>query len=293
MSALAGAGAASASTTGKGTFTCSGTSQSPGTLAGTFSRVVVRGVCAVNAGPAKVRGNLTIARNGVLLAVFALNDVTHTGRSNLTVGGNLRVRRGGTLIMGCAAETNPCLDDPNPNSPTLSSSSSVGGNLIAHGALGVVVHSSTIGGNVIQIGGGGGRDCTPKGIFELFMSPVYSDYEDSVVGRNMVVIGLRSCWYGTIRDNLHGNVLLAGNKLADPDAMEVVTNHVRGNLMCFRNDPAVQFGDSGGMPNEVRGHAAGQCGFDVLQPNPAPTATTPAGPLQHISIHVRHHHQTS
>jgi hypothetical protein len=285
LSALTGAGTASASTAAPGWYVCSGTARSPGVLTGNFARVLVRGRCVVNAGPAYVRGPLIIAPHGTLVAAFALNDTTGRGSSNLRVGGDLTVLRRAALIMGCAAADFPCLDDPNQASPTLGSTSSVGGSLIARGALGVVVHDSTIGTSVIQTGGGGGRDCTPKGIFKQTGSPVYSDYEDTFIGRNLLVAGLRSCWYGTLRDTVRGSVLLFRNKLADPDAMEVVSNRIHRNFRCFGNSPAPQFGDSGGMSNRVRGRASGQCGFGVFQPNPAP-----GGPLQRISIRVRFRH---
>ena len=54
----------SAATAGAATssarYVCSGTAKSPGLLAGTYSSVVVRGVCAVNGGPAVVTGHVTI-----------------------------------------------------------------------------------------------------------------------------------------------------------------------------------------------------------------------------------------
>ncbi len=288
---LAGAGVVTAAAAGMPRFTCSGTARSPGVLAGTYTNVVVRGLCDVNAGAANVQRDLVIARGGTLLAAFARNHRTHHGSSSLTVGGSLTVRRGGTLIMGCEAAHFACIDDPNQKDPTLASASAVTGNLIAKHALGIVVHLSSIGGNVIQVGGGGGRNCTPTGIFAAFKSPVYSDYEDNSVGGNLAVRGLRSCWFGALRDDVGGSALVQGNKVADPDAMEVVSNNVRRGLGCFGNSPAVQFGDSGGTPNVVRGQADGQCGFDVLKPNPAATKTTPAGPLTPISVRARRHHR--
>jgi hypothetical protein len=290
LSALAGSGTASAATAWRGWYICKGSDRHPGSLSGHHRGVLVRGLCEVNAGPAVVRGSLIVSPRSTLVAAYARNDVTGHGDSNLTVGGSLIVKHHAALILGCAAATFPCLDDPDPDNPTLGSTSSVAGNLIASHPLGVVVHGATIGTSVRETGGGGGRDCTPKGIFAKFGSPVYSDYEDTFVGRDFKVTGLRSCWYGTLRDNLRGNALVARNKLADPDATEVISNKVRGSLKCYRNSPAVQFGDSGGNSNRVRGHAAGQCGFHVLQPNPAPTDTTPGGPLQHISVHMGHHH---
>ena len=55
---------------------------------------------------------------------------------------------------------------------------------------------------------------------------------------------------------------------SDPDAGEVLQNTVHGSIACFGNTPAVQFGDSGASPNVVGRHAIGQCGFNVISPDP-------------------------
>jgi hypothetical protein len=274
------------------TYTCSGTAKAPGTLTGTHSSVVVSGACEVNAGPARVIHSLVIEPGGALVAVFGLNDHTGKGHSSLAVGGNLIVERGATLVMGCdnlydvafghRSPNFACVDDPNQNKPTLSSHDTVGGNLIAHDPLGVVVHNSSIHGNVVETGGGGGLNCTPAGVFSLFKSPVYSDYEHMSIGGSVSVIGLRSCWFGAIYLSVRGSLTVSGNKMADPDGMEVVTNTVRRNFTCWRNKPAIQFGDSDGKPNKVGRHASGQCGFNVILPSPAPEA--------HIHVHVKHLH---
>ena len=233
-SLLAGAGIASAAAAGAPRFTCSGHAKQPGVLAGTYSDVVVRGVCVVNSGSAYVQRDLVVAPGATLLAAFARDRTTRGGSSSLTVGGSLTVLRGGTLILGCEAAHFACIDDPNQKNPTLNSSSSVGGNL--------------------------------------------------------TVTGLRSCWFGALRNNLRNSALVAGNTMADPDAMEVVSNTVRHSLSCLGNSPAVQYGDSVGTPNVVRRWATGECGFNVFQPNPARTKTSPAGPLTPISVRARHHH---
>jgi hypothetical protein len=277
---------------GAWTYTCSGTAKAPGTLTGSHYQVVVRGVCAVNAGHARVRHNLTITRGGALIAVFGLNHRTHHGSSSLTVGGNLILERGASLAMGCdrkydhafgqSSANFACADDPHPNKPTLSSHSTVYGSLIARNALGVVVHNSTIRGSVLETGGGGGLNCKPAGVFKLFKSPVYSDYEHTRIGGNLTVTWLRSCWFGAINDDVRGSVTVSRNHMADPDAMEVVTNTIRRNLTCRGNRPAIQFGDSDGNPNRVGRRAAGQCGFSVILPSPAPQA--------HLHVRVKHKH---
>jgi hypothetical protein len=277
---------------------CTGTATAPGTLAGTYSNVVIKGVCFVNGGVATVRHDLLVSSNSALGAVFALNDVTKHGFSRLSVGGNLVVARGGTLFMGCERKiinifgkpsaVFPCIDDPNQAKPTLSSHDVVGGSLIENHPLGVVVHNSTIGGSVIEIGGGGGVTCTPSGIFKALKSPVYSDYEDNLVVGSILVTGLRSCWYGAFRNRVGGSLTVIGNRMADPDASEVATNTVLGNLTCFSNKPAIQFGDSDGAPNRVGHGAFGECGFGVILPNPAPEAHLHV-PVKHmhISVHLR------
>ena len=76
---------------------------------------------------------------------------------------------------------------------------------------------------------------------------------------NLVIRRLHTCWLGIIRNNVGGSVRLIGNRLGDPDAMEVVTNHVSGNLSCFNNNPVAQVGDSMGEENIVLGQKRGEC----------------------------------
>src|ERR1700730_3948378 len=105
-----------------GPHVCTGTVASPGVLAGKYSsHVIVQGACAVNAGAAMVSGNLTGRPGAVLVAAFALNGQSGSGSSSLTVRGNLEIQNGAALILGCDPQSFPCIDDPNPASPTLSS----------------------------------------------------------------------------------------------------------------------------------------------------------------------------
>lgn len=261
------------------TRTCTGTATSPGTLTGTYrGNVIVKGVCAVNAGRAVVKGNLTIAPGGALLAIFALNDKTHKGFSSLTVKKNVTVAKDAALVLGCEPSFFTCADDTG-KTPTLQSRGTIGGALSASAPLGVLVHNSSISGSVIEHGGGGGLSCTPKGIFKLFKSPAYSDYEDNIIGHSVRVTSVHSCWLGLLRNAVHGRVTFSANKMADPDANEVLHNYVNRSLTCRGNVPAVQYGDSGSTPNAVNGTAAGQCSFSRRVPDPAPS-----GPLEPISV---------
>ena len=268
--------AAGAAVTG-GTVTCSGTPSAPGVLTGTHGAVVVRGACEVNAGAAVVNGDLTLSPGSALLAAFALNDKTGTGTSSLTVNGNVLVRSGATLLMGCNPANFPCLDDPNQTNPTLSMHPTVSLDLRSNQPLGVIVHNFTVGGDVIQTGGGGGVNCNPQGVFKLFQSPVYSTYEVGSVGGDVRITGVQSCWMGIVQLQVGNTMVMSQNKLADPDAIEILANHITGNLICRGNSRTWDSAEAGNglfprtpQPNTVLRNRKGQC---VLS-----SPTKPGGP---------------
>jgi len=257
---------------------CSGTIKAPGVLTGTHSGdVVVQGKCVVNAGPAVVDGNLTLSPGSALLAAFGLNDRTGHGKSSLTVRGDLQVGRDATLLLGCNPANFACLDDPHPGKPTLSSHAIVGKNLVSQRPLGIIVHNTSVGGNVTQNGGGAGKNCTPSGVFRHFHSPVYTTYEHGSVGGNVFVTGVRSCWMGLVTLHVGGEMVIRNNTLADPDAIEILANNIQGNLVCRGNSMTWDSADKGNslfpripQPNTVAGKRAGQC---VLS-----SPTKPGGP---------------
>jgi hypothetical protein len=261
LALLGGSSVAAASSPGPATC---GSASLP---AGIYTSVDVTGACMVNAGPVTVLGNVTVEAGAALIAGYA------TGNSSITVVGNITVGSNATLVLGCEASNFPCFDDPNPMAPTLNSADAVEGSVTTSGALGVIVHKSTVTGDIVQTGGGGGLSCTPSGIFTTFGSPVYSDYEDNTIGGNLRVTGLGSCWFGAIRNTIGGSATFSQNSFADPDANENLTNLIAGNLICSNNSPATQYGDSHGSANVVSGFATGECAFSVLQPNPAPGGT--------------------
>ena len=128
------------------------------------------------------------------------------------------------------------------------------------------MHNSTISGNVQANGGGAGLTCEPTGIFALFGSPAYSDYENSTIRGNLEVSGVTSCWQGVIRDHVSGNVALLNNQFADPDAIEILSNQISGNLACQHNSHVWNSTDEtealyprAPKPNTVRGFRSGQC----------------------------------
>jgi hypothetical protein len=254
--------------------------------------VVVRGVCVVKGGQADIEHDLIVSDGAALLAIFGRRH------ARLTVGGDVFVGRHGTLIMGCESKiisvfghrqpVFPCADDPHQRHPTLNSHGVILGALIAHEPLGIVIHNSFLREDVVQRGGGGGVSCKPTGIFRLFGFPPYSDYEDSVFGDSLSVTGVHSCWFGALRNVVGIDLHVSRNRMADPDAMEVLGNLVLDNLSCSHNVPLVHFGDSGGHSNRVAGSATGGCGFRVLRWNPARGSHIPVKPrLEHISVHLR------
>ena len=227
----------------------SATCQGGSVAAGSYAALKIAGICSIDAGNVHVGGDLTILSGGGLNAGF--------GGSNLTVGHDLVVKWSGLLLLGCEPGAFICFNDPDQTVGTLSTNDRVRGSLLATGATLVVVHHSQLGA-AIQSGGGGGVTCD---VFPLGPSgpPAYTDYEDNVIRGNASVVGLHTCWSGFIRNRVRGSVTYSDNKLADPDANEVVTNVIRHNLVCTGNSPKVQVGDSGGAPNTVGGKALGQC----------------------------------
>jgi hypothetical protein len=285
---LAGQAPAGAATAHTGPYrdVCVGTPRDPGVVSGTYyDSLKIEGICYVNNDAAVIRANLVVSRNSALIAIWGNGP-------SLTVDHDLIVDHGATLVMGCERKVIrifghksavfPCVNDPHQSRPTYSSHDTVNGYLVAHDTLGVVVHNSSIGRNVAEIGGGGGLTCAPIGPFKLFGSPVYSDFEDNQVGGSLRIIGLRSCWLGALRNSVGANLTVQRNKMRDPDAMEINSNWVGKNISCRSNRPRVQFGDGDGNSNAVAGLAFGECGFRVVLPDPAPEA--------HLHVRVRWKH---
>lgn len=272
--ALVTAGSSFASSSTK---VCKGSLKKPGVLSGTVvGNVVVKGGCEVSHGAAKVEGNVTVRPGGVLVAAFAHNVKTHKGHGNLTITGNLTVKKGATAVLGCEAAHFACIDD-NQTHPKFANKVKIGGNVTSTGTLGTIIHVTKIGGNVVQNGGGGGASCagTP-GVFGLFKSPQYSDYEDVSIGGTLTISNMSSCWLGVLRVHVAKSFNLNKNTMADPDAMEIGTNVIDGNLACTGNKNLVpasaavwdshEANASNGSffpriaePNTVKGKRSGQC----------------------------------
>lgn len=285
-------------------YTCSG-----GNIpSGTYSSIRVTGYCFVPSGLVKVRGDVTLARGAMLDATTPAGFGTPQAANLpgiLQVGGNIEVGRGAVLFLGCDAaivcppgfSTYPGPPGLYPDFPVLGYSNPgdvVRGDIESRGALGVVVHSVKIGGDASLIGGGGGPAqltggpgsgaCFNPTVVPVppawsasgvvtgsgFPLPVYSDFEENSIGGDLVVKGLQTCWMGALRNKIGGNLIDVNNTFGDPDANEVLTNLIRGDIVCHGNNSVVQIGDSAGPPNVVSGDASGECAFNVIDPTGGP-----------------------
>lgn len=227
-----------------GGYTCSGGSSAPSfnpsiIPPGSYESVTVTGTCLIPGGKVDVEGNLSVRAGAVLVTNFPGPPPGQQGPPEddaiLNVGGDTFVGHGATLIMGCAPSFG-C---------QVTTTDQVEGNFRADGALGVILHADTIDGN-LTIRGGGGQDynCAPQGGFAAFGSPVYSTFEDGTIGGNLTVSSYQSCWLGLTRTEVGGNVSYRNNALGDPDAIEILSNSIGGNLTCRGN----QFVDTSQTP---------------------------------------------
>jgi hypothetical protein len=207
-----------------------------------------------------VTGNLTLAP-GACLDAFTL--------ANVTVNGNVLVKKGAVLGLGCSpGALGPPLQPPCEGQTT---TDVVGGNIVANQPLTMYLTAVTVHGNVVSSGGGGQA--------ALFMSyPI----KENTIGGNLIVQGWQGAWFGALRNHVAGNAIFTNNSAfipgltgQGPDSTELATNTISGNLICLGNSPAAQFGDAeGATPNVVSGNAIGECGFGVI----------PAGASQPISV---------
>ena len=234
---LMSASSASAGGTSGGNFghaTC----RSGNVASGHYQSLRIAGFCTIpDNRTVTISGNLVVADHAVL-------DSVHMG--TVHIGQDLLVGKGAVLGFGCA-----------PSAGCSGTSDDViGGSLKTTGAAAVIMHGNTIRHNISIQGGGGSMDCTSTA---LFGGPYYYTQEDSWIGGSVWISGVRSCWMGFIRNHVGGSVHLWDNRFGDPDAMEIVTNHIHGDLTCFNNSPHAQVGDSEGSPNVVGGRKRGEC----------------------------------
>jgi hypothetical protein len=268
-------------------YNCTGGNVPPGT----YTSVIITGICYAPAGTITVRGNLTVAPGDLLDAVTPGDPAGNPLLpATVVVGGNVNVGNGAVLALGCT---------PSQGCNAINVDR-IGGNLTGFGAQAAVLHGVSIGGSVSLIGGGGGAAggaasgaCFASPIPAPWSddpalssgpngSPQFTDFEENSIGGNLSVLGMQTCWLGSFRNQVRGGISLIGDQTSDPDGMEMGSNLAGGSMTCLSNLPAVQFGDSGGAPNTIGGFGIGQCGLNVVLPNPAAEAA-PGGIPEHIT----------
>jgi len=227
--------------------TCSGGAPGFGNAevipAGTYNGFTVTGNCVTGPGLVTIDGKLTIADGGVL------NDHA-SGQGTVHITGNVTVGKGAVLGLG----------DYNPVPPH--TSAVVDGNITAHQPETLYLGGMTIHGNLVSNGGG---DPASERNFPI---------KDDTIDGNVIIQGWHGFWFGIIRVNVGGNVVVAntsGTQVGLPgtefegilDSTEIVSNIIGGNLICHGNTPQAQIGDAildeGNGPNTVGGNALGEC----------------------------------
>ncbi len=150
--------------------------------------------------------------------------------AKIRVRSGVRVARGATFILGSE-------DLKTENT------GKIRGGIEANSPASLQVHFAHVNGGLRMRGGNG----------------YFSTVEDNTIRGGARIKGYTGVWLGFIRNRVHGKVALANNVMDDPDANEYVTNVIFGDLVCHRNSPAPQVGDSQGQANRVTGRKVGQC----------------------------------
>lgn len=228
--------------------TCSG-----GTVAsGTYHNLIISGICTIpDHATVTVNGNLALTRASTLNAMTA---------STVTIRGNVLVAPEATLSLGCSfALTQP----PFPGGPVFCpvgvSHDVVWGSILANRPHTLKIDGITIHRNLVSVGGGTAVTGPTASTCEEHPAPLNFPVKDNTINGDVLISGWQGCWLGYIRNVQGGSAIIAGNRTADADSTEIVTNTITGSLICLANSPAPQIGDSMGLANTVSGHKIGQC----------------------------------
>jgi hypothetical protein len=220
---------------------------------GTYQNLRITGTCTVPAG-----ANVTVVHNLVVASTGQF--VADQAPSTVHIGGNVRARHGSFFGLGCTA-AHGC------EGGTTFSDAYVGGNVNLNYVYDAALNGVEVGGNVRSKGGGAGFVFDQGGFIPFSV-------KDDVIHGNLVVKGLKTTWFGVLRTQVDGNVILKYIKNDDPDGNEIVHDTIGGNLRCVGMSPAPQIGDADDDPtlppdypySTVGGRVIGQCGF-VLKPS--------------------------
>ncbi len=214
---------------------------------GVYTSLKVYGYCTLtDQGTVIVQTNLTV---GPTATFWGVTNGTLIVRGNATVGA------GGTLDVGCNTVSvgPPC---------TVDTPDEIGGSVTADRAKEVVFHTTAVEGNFDVTGSSTDTSCTAM---DPFSGPAYFDFEDGQVFGNLTWTDVDTCWLGTFRTWVGGNMVFTGNMTNTTvpgiayDSPEIASNVIVGALDCTGNVPKPTFGDSGGKPNIAGGGKHGQC----------------------------------
>ncbi len=221
---------------------------------GTYSHgLTVTGTCTIPDGAqVTIKGPVTVQPKATLNAITT---------STVHIIGNVNVLRGALLELGCSVQlTQPGQGGTPPECPNGVSDTTVHGNITGFGALTMRLYGlNNVRGNITVLGGGQTVTGPNASSCEEHPGALNLPIKDSTVDGNITVVGWHGCWMGVFRIAQHGSTVLLNNKTADSDSMEIATNTIRGNLICYGNNTAPQVGDSHGTPNVVSGKVLGQC----------------------------------
>jgi hypothetical protein len=197
--------------------------------AGAFALVLLLGASAAQAAAPPTRCTGTLASGGYARIVVPAGATCDGTNAKIWVRDGVRVQQGATFILGEEGGAGTGV---------------IRHKLYANAPASVQVHLAHIWGGVRMYGGNG----------------FFSTIEDNTIRGGAVTInGYSGFWFGFIRNDVRGNVRLNNLQMKDPDANEVVTNRIVGNLICHGDSPAPQVGDSQGKPNVVTGLKLDQC----------------------------------
>jgi hypothetical protein len=224
---------------------------------GTYQNLKITGDCTVPAGAV-----ITVVHN--LKVVHGASFAADSAPSTVHIGGNVVAGPGSFFGLGCTP-AHGC-----DTSETFSETS-VGGNITLKYVFDAAINGVEVGGNVRSKGGGAGF-VLDQGQFIPF------SVKDDIIHGNLVVRGLKTTWFGVIRSQIDGNVILKYIKNDDPAGNEIVHDTIGGNLICRGMSPAPQFGDADDDPSlpadypysTVGGRVIGQC-RNVLNPENSST----------------------
>lgn len=210
---------------------------------GSYNGLTVKGHCSVEAG----------------------STVTIRGPVNVTPGSNFDSETYaattiiGSVYVGPGANFGFGQDEQGPSQAVLR------GSVFANRPFALQILGATITGSILVVGGQA-TTCSPDPSTARGGAPANMAIKDNTIRGSVAVLGWSGCWFGFIRNNVHGHVLVAGisgdgyqENLGFNDSSEIVTNEIWGSLSCYANTPAPWVGDSEGATNIVHGWALGEC----------------------------------